>query len=372
MTVFLRQSTASQEIILGPFVDETDAVTAETGLTIANTDIKVWKHGGTSEASKNSGGATHIASGRYYAVLDATDTDTIGNLRASVHVAGALPVWLDCVVLDEAVYDWLFGTVAPLDAAGIRTAVGLASADLDTQIGTLATTDQLDAAIWAQTRFRFSLPEAVEAPESGSTVYRIGITTYNASGALAAPDDLPAVNAYYSDGTSANALVGTVTNEATGIYYFDLTIASSVTTPQYLRFVGTAAMSAVNIGISDYTWVVDDANPDFGTSDRNDLAAIKAKTDNLPSDPADQSAVEAAISALNDISVADILAGTADGVALSKINEMLIAFLCNEVSVSSAGGVSTYSYKKRDGSTVSFTSLASETNGTRATTGSLS
>jgi len=35
----LRQSTASQELLLGPFVDSTDGVTAETALTIANTDI---------------------------------------------------------------------------------------------------------------------------------------------------------------------------------------------------------------------------------------------------------------------------------------------------------------------------------------------
>lgn len=105
----LKQSTASQEIPLGPFVDDTDGKTAETGLTIANTDIKIWKSGGTTEASKNSGGATHIASGRYYAVLDATDTDTLGPLRVSTHVSGALPVWLDCIVYAANVYDSLFG-----------------------------------------------------------------------------------------------------------------------------------------------------------------------------------------------------------------------------------------------------------------------
>jgi hypothetical protein len=54
--MFLRQSTASQEILLGPFVDSTDGVTAETGLTITNTDIKLWKGGTTAEANKNSGG----------------------------------------------------------------------------------------------------------------------------------------------------------------------------------------------------------------------------------------------------------------------------------------------------------------------------
>jgi hypothetical protein len=122
---YLRQSTASQEVLIGPFLDDTDGKTAETALTIANTDIKVWKTGGTTEASKNSGGGTHIAAGRYYAVLDATDTDTIGPLEINVAVSGALPVKLRCCVLDEAVYDALFGTVALATATNITAATGV-------------------------------------------------------------------------------------------------------------------------------------------------------------------------------------------------------------------------------------------------------
>jgi hypothetical protein len=122
---YLRQSTASQEVLIGPFLDDTDGKTAETGLTIANTDIKIWKTGGTTEASKNSGGGTHIAAGRYYAVLDATDTDTIGPLEINVAVSGALPVKLRCCVLDEAVYDALFGTVALATATNITAATGI-------------------------------------------------------------------------------------------------------------------------------------------------------------------------------------------------------------------------------------------------------
>lgn len=110
----LRQSTASQEIPLGPFVDSTDGNTAETGLTIANTDIKLEKAGATSQTNKNSGGATHIATGDYYAVLDATDTDTVGPLRVKVHVSGALPVWLDCMVYEEGVYDGFYASGADL------------------------------------------------------------------------------------------------------------------------------------------------------------------------------------------------------------------------------------------------------------------
>jgi hypothetical protein len=121
MTIYLRQSTASQEIPLGYFVDSADGNTEETGLTIANTDIKVWKTGATSLASKNSGGATHIANGVYYCVLDATDTDTLGPLRIFIHVAGALAVKVDCVVLDEAQYDFMFGTNAPATQASVDT-----------------------------------------------------------------------------------------------------------------------------------------------------------------------------------------------------------------------------------------------------------
>jgi hypothetical protein len=110
--LFLRQSTASQEVLLGPFLDSTDGVTAEVALTIANTDIKLWVEGATTEASKTSGGATHIASGRYYAVLDATDTATVGKLEINVHVAGALPVRREFHVLEEAVYDAMFAASA--------------------------------------------------------------------------------------------------------------------------------------------------------------------------------------------------------------------------------------------------------------------
>ena len=121
MPIYLRQSTASQEVTLGPFVDSTDGNTEETGLTIANTDILIHKAGGTTLPTKTSGGATHISNGIYYAVLDATDTNTIGPLVIYCHPSGALATRVECVVLDEAVYDVLFGTTAPSTYAGADT-----------------------------------------------------------------------------------------------------------------------------------------------------------------------------------------------------------------------------------------------------------
>ena len=105
----LLQSTAGQEIPLGYFLDSTNGDTEETGLTIANTDIKLWKNGATTLANKNSGGATHISNGIYYCVLDATDTNTLGGMVVFVHVSGALSVKVECEVMATNAFNTLYG-----------------------------------------------------------------------------------------------------------------------------------------------------------------------------------------------------------------------------------------------------------------------
>lgn len=130
MTIYLKQNTASQEVQLPRFVDSTDGNTEKTGLTIANTDIKIWKNGATTLASKNSGGATHIANGIYYCVLDATDTDTLGPLMINVHVSGALSVQLVCCVLAANIFDSLIGGGDLLDTSVVQwTGTNVASPD---------------------------------------------------------------------------------------------------------------------------------------------------------------------------------------------------------------------------------------------------
>jgi hypothetical protein len=119
----LRVSTASQEIPLGPFLSDTDGKTAQTGLTIANTDIRITKCGGTTHTDKYSGGATHDSNGVYYTSLDANDTNTLGGLVVNVVVAGALPVRLECEVLSAAAYDFLYGATAlPVDVSSWKGA----------------------------------------------------------------------------------------------------------------------------------------------------------------------------------------------------------------------------------------------------------
>ena len=135
--IWLKQSTASQEIPLGYFLDSSDGDTEETALTINNTDIKIWKNGATSLASKNSGGATHMSNGIYYCTLDATDTNTLGPMTIFVHVSGALTVKVDCMVLAANVYDSL---VAGTDNLEINLSTQ-AKADVNTEVDDVLNTD---------------------------------------------------------------------------------------------------------------------------------------------------------------------------------------------------------------------------------------
>ena len=117
--LYLKQSTASQSMVIGPFVDSTDGVTAETGLTISNTDIRLSKNGGNI-AAKASGGGTHDEIGYYTITLDATDTNTVGRLQIMIAESGALPVYHEAQVVEEAVYDDLYAASAAGYAGNAR------------------------------------------------------------------------------------------------------------------------------------------------------------------------------------------------------------------------------------------------------------
>jgi hypothetical protein len=107
--MFLKQSTAVI-LKLGPFVDETDGVTPETGLSIGQGDIQISKAGGAfAQTSESSPTTTHDADGWYPVPLTATDTGTLGGIVVQVAMSGALPVWLHAMVLPANVYDSLVG-----------------------------------------------------------------------------------------------------------------------------------------------------------------------------------------------------------------------------------------------------------------------
>jgi hypothetical protein len=87
--------------------------------------------------------------------------------------------------------------------------------------------------------------------------------------------------------------------------------------------------------------------------------AIKAKTDGLPADPASQAAILAAVGALNDISVSDLLTGNlADDQgfpanSLADLLRKLFWVLCNRLRITDATGV--FTGYKSDGVTPAVT-----------------
>lgn len=103
----LKANTAV-DVLIGPFVDDTDGKTAETGLTLAQADIKLSKNGQALAQKSDATAASHDSDGYYNCELDATDTNTEGNLVLIVHESGALPVRHEFNVLAEAAWDSLY------------------------------------------------------------------------------------------------------------------------------------------------------------------------------------------------------------------------------------------------------------------------
>jgi hypothetical protein len=114
----LKQSTTAT-IVLGPFVDSVDGVTAETALTIGQANVRMSKNSGTFAQSAEATASTHMEFGYYSKPINATDTNTLGRLVVTVQVAGALPIRQDYEVVPASEFDRLFTLTGPIPELGI-------------------------------------------------------------------------------------------------------------------------------------------------------------------------------------------------------------------------------------------------------------
>ena len=130
--IFVKQSTAV-DVVIGPFVDDTDGKTPETGLTISQGDCQLTKNAGAVAQKNSATAASHLGGGHYKVPLNTTDTGTLGMLRLYVNESGALPVWLDMMVMPANVWDSLFGADA-LQVDAIQIA-GAAVSTTTAQLG---------------------------------------------------------------------------------------------------------------------------------------------------------------------------------------------------------------------------------------------
>lgn len=286
---YLRQSTASQEILLGPFVAAADG-TAQTGLTIANTDIKLLLGGTTSEASKNSGGGAHIAGGRYSAVLDATDTANVGILEVSVAPASGIPWNKSYFVLEARRYDSLFGAGVNNPLFGVITSGTLQSATSSTAV----------------------LASATSLADDLVNNSQLEITGGTGAGQQRAVTDWVS-----STDTATVSPDWTTTPDNTSTYELRA-MSPAPTATGSLPSVNLVSIAGATTDVSALATNVAAILVDTGTTLDAFIQAIKAKTDNLPSDPADASVVAGLIAAAE--AKIDIVDTVVDAIKLKTDN----------------------------------------------------
>jgi hypothetical protein len=153
-------------------------------------------------------------------------------------------------------------------------------------------------------------------------------------------------------------------------------------TAYYVRSGGTlTALAMVNITTLG-TWDTDVTDDKLGFKKLDDTNAPGLYEIHLPNNILEAGADTVCIQLLAtgavpcniEIQLASAPAtATGDtGITLEKVLEMLAAFMAGKISRSTNAGVATFTFKKRDGSTTSFTAVCDEDDGDRATTGSLS
>jgi len=146
----------------------------------------------------------------------------------------------------------------------------------------------------------------LEIPDSSSTLFAFTVVARDNEGKLVNLDASPTITAANASGIDRSANLSIVSSPATGRYTFTYSV-SSTDSEESLRITCSGAVSAEARYIE---WIGAVVNYDTLTQ----INAIKAKTDNLPSDPASASVVAGLIAtAQSDL---DIITGS-DGVTLA-------------------------------------------------------
>jgi hypothetical protein len=305
---FLRQNTAVL-VTVGPFYDKTDGVTIETALTITNERITLTADtdggsaptnildniaGATSGTSNDLNYITGNDAGLMQLELSAADTNRVGRMFLTItDAANHVPVFHEFFVLPQAIYDWLTGVVTPLPA----NVTQFGGTNL-TATGGRPEVNTTHAAGTAWGSGAITAASIAAAALNGKGDWNIGKTGYALSAA--------GVQAIWDALTSALTAVGSI-----GKKLADWTIGTAQTGDAFAR-LGAPAGASVSADIASIQADTTSINNSVGDL-TTDLAAVRAKTDNLPSDPADASVVAGLIDTVDnfvDTEVAAIKAVT--------------------------------------------------------------
>lgn len=314
--LLLKQSTAVT-VKVGPFVDDSDGKTAETGLTISQGDIRLSKNGGAFAQTNNATGATHDENGYYGVPLDTTDTGTLGTLVVAVSESGALPVFREFMIVPANIYDSLVSgsDYLQIDVEQVDGG-GTAAANLKSACDNYSVTRGLSGT---------ALPAAAADAAGGLVI--------SDAGGL----DIDALDSNVSDILTDTAEIGAAGAGLTAVPWnasWDAEVQSECTDalnaydPPTKNEMDIAFLAVPSVGaIADAVWdevyaehsdmgsfaqkfnddldtiVTDTAElqGDLTDGGRLDLLidAIKAKTDNLPADPADDSDIDSQLATID-------------------------------------------------------------------------
>lgn len=258
-----------------------------------------------------------------------------------------------------------------LDAAGVRTAVGLASANLDTQLDALPTNAELATALGTADDATLAAIAALSIPSAGTIADAVwdealaGHATGGSAGAALsaanAPTAAAVADAVWDEAIAGHAISGS-TGEALAAAGgagdpWITALPGSYSAGQAGYIVGTNLNATVS---SRATQTSVDTVDDFLDTE---IAAIKAKTDNLPAAPAAVGDIPTATQNADALLKRDWTSVTGEA-ARSALNAL--RFLRNKWTLTGT----TLSVKEEDDTTEAWTAEVSTTPGADPITGS--
>jgi len=292
---------------IGPFVDSTDGVTPETGVTLGAADqAELLKHNGaaTVDISASTWAAITGCGGWYDLTLTTGNTDTEGLLTVVVQDSSVcLPVFAHFMVVNANVYDSLYAAAAAdyLQVDAIQISGDTQSAtDLKdfADAGYDPATNKVQGVVLTDGCTALTGNTA----QTGDSFARLG-----APAGASVSADVAAVKGYVDDiGVAGAGLTAVPWNAAWDAeVQSECTDALNAYDPPTNTELNTAHTTTNGL-ITTVDTVVD---------------AIKAKTDNLPAAPADDTSIDsqlATIAGYLDTEVAAILAAVDTEVAAIK------------------------------------------------------
>jgi hypothetical protein len=280
---------------MGPFVDATDGVTPETGVTLGAAD--------QAEVLKENGAATVAMGGTFAAVTGADgwydytvatgDVDTVGEVVFVVQDASVcLPVFTRAYVVEESVYDSLFDA----GSSDIADILGDTSTTLDTKLNDIqgatfnSSTDSLEA---IRNRGDSAWTGSPTTSDSGTAQAGAAGSITLQSGASATDDTYNGQVVYISSGTGAGQsraisdyvgstkVASVITNWATAP---DNTSVYEVYPDDITEITAAPTAAAVADAVWDESTSGHTTAGTFGEQVKNDIDAILVDTAELQSD----------------------------------------------------------------------------------------